>query len=73
MTEKELEMYLFKYVRITCVDGDTLEGYIYYFADADENESGEANITLENEKRLKRDVVVSLSEIESIEVMDGEE
>lgn len=69
MTEKELEKCLFHNIKITCIDGDVLEGYAYYFSDSEENESGEADITIENEKKLKRDVVVSLSEIKSIEVI----
>lgn len=69
MTEKQLESYLFKNVKITCTDGDVLEGYVYYFADSDDNEPEEASITIENEKRLKRDVVVSLSEIKTIEII----
>ena len=69
MTERELESYLYKNVKITCVDGDVLEGYVYYFADSEDSEPEEANITIENEKRLKRDVVVSLSEIETIEII----
>ena len=69
MTEKQLESYLFKNIKITCTDGDVLEGYAYYFADSDDNEPEEASITIENEKRLKRDVVVSLSEIETIEII----
>ena len=69
MTGKQLESYLFKNIKITCKDGDVLEGYAYYFADSDDNESEEACITIENEKRLKRDVVVSLNEIKSIEII----
>lgn len=69
MTERELEQYLHKNVRIVCTDGDVLEGYVFYFSDADENESGEADIILENEKHLKRDVAVLLSEIKSIQVI----
>ena len=69
MTERELEQYCFKNIRITCTDGEVLEGYAFYFADADDNAPDEASITIENEKRLKRDVVVSLSEIKSIKVV----
>lgn len=69
MTEQELEKFLFHNIKITCTDGDVLEGYAYYFADSDDNEPEEASITIENEKQLKRDVVVSLSEIKTIEVI----
>lgn len=69
MTEKQLESYLFKNVKITCIDDEVLEGYAYYFADSDDNEQEEASITIENEKRLKRDVVVSLNEIKTIEIV----
>ena len=71
MTERELETYLHKNVRITCIDGDVLEGYVFYFADSEENEPEEAGIILSNEKHLKRDVAVSLSEIKSIEVINN--
>lgn len=71
MTEQELELerYLYKNVRITCTDGDVLEGYVFYFADAEDNEPEEAGIIIQNEKHLQRDVSVSLSEIKSIEVI----
>lgn len=69
MTEQELEQYLYKNVRVICTDGEELEGYVFYFADAEENEPEEAGIILENEKHLKRDVSVSLSEIKSIEII----
>lgn len=36
MTEKELESYLYKDIRIICTDGDVLEGYAYYFADSED-------------------------------------
>lgn len=69
MTEQELERYLYKHVRIICTDGDVLEGYVFYFADAEDNEPEEAGIIIQNEKNLKRDVSVSLSEIKSIEII----
>lgn len=71
MTERELETYLHKNVRITCIDGDILEGYVFYFADSEDSEPEEAGIILSNEKRLKRDVAVSLSEIKSIDVINN--
>ena len=67
MTEQELELYLHKNVRITCIDGDVLEGYIFYFADAEDNDPKEAGIIIENEKNLKREVFVSISEIKLIQ------
>ena len=69
MTEQELEKYLYKNVRITCTDEDILEGYVFYFADSEDNEPEEAGIILSNEKRLGRDVAVSLSEIKSIKII----
>ena len=69
MTEQQLESWLFKNIRITCTDGEILEGYAYYYADADEDEGEEVSITLADEKTLMRDVVVSISEIEKIEVI----
>lgn len=67
MTEQELELYLHKNVRITCIAGDVLEGYVFYFADAEDNGPEEAGIIIENEKNLKREVFVSISEIKSIQ------
>lgn len=69
MTEQELEKYLYKNVQIICHDGDLLEGYVFYFADSEENAPEEAGIIIANEKRLKRDVSVSLSEIKEIKVV----
>ena len=53
---KELEMYNAqgKIVRITCKDGDVLEGYCSEFSTAyDNDEPEEASITLERGKRVK--------------------
>ena len=69
MTEQELERYLYKNVRIFYTDGDLLEGYVFYFADAEDNEPEDAGIIIQNEKRLKRDVSISLSEIKSSEII----
>lgn len=69
MTEQELEKYLHKNIRIVCTDGDILEGHVFYFADAEDNDPDEAGIIIENERHLKRDVAVSLSEIKTIEVI----
>ena len=70
MTETKLKQYWGKNIKITCIDGDVLTGFAAYFADAYENEPDEASITIENEKTLQRDVVVSLSEIQSVEIID---
>ena len=69
MTENELKQYWGKNIRIICTDGETLIGFAAYFADSYENEPDEASITIENEQTLQRDVVVSLSEIQSIEII----
>lgn len=69
MTEQELEKFLYQTVRIHCVDGDILEGFVFYYADAESNSPEEAGIIIEKEKHLKRDVSVSLSEIKTIEVI----
>jgi hypothetical protein len=69
MKEQELKKYWEETVKIVCIDGQILQGFICNFTSSKDNESEEASITIENEKSLKRDVVVSLSEIESIEVI----
>lgn len=69
MIEQELKKYWEQTVKLTCVDGDILQGFICNFTSSADNEPDEASITIENEKRLKRDVVVSLSEIKSIEII----
>ena len=69
MTENELRQYWGETIKIVCTDGDVLMGYAAYFADSYENDPDEASITIENEQTLQRDVVVSLSEIQSIEVI----
>lgn len=58
-----------KNVKIIFTDGDVLTGHAAYFADSYENEPDEASITLEDAQPLQREVVISLSEIESIEVI----
>lgn len=69
MTENELMQFWGKDIKITCTDGDILIGHASYFADSYENEPDEASITLEYENP-HRLVSVSLSEIESIEVIE---
>ena len=69
MKENELKQCWGKYVKITCIDGQALSGFVAYFADSYENDPDETSITIENEKTLQRDVVVSLSEIQSIEII----
>lgn len=68
MTENELMQFWGKNVKIICTDGDVLTGHAAYFADSYENEPDEASITLEFENPYRL-VSVSLSEIESIEVI----
>ncbi len=69
MTEQELERYLYKNVRIRCTDGTVLEGYVFYFADSEDNEPEEAGIILSENKYFKRDVEVALSSIKTIEII----
>lgn len=70
MEETELKNFLGKTVRIVCMDGEVLEGFISYYEDSYDNDPDEACLTIKKEKRLGREVEVGINEIKSIETID---
>ena len=64
MTEKELRGFWYKRVKLTCIDGDILEGIVCDFTSSADNEPDEASIYISTNTR---DIEILSSEIKSIE------
>ncbi len=67
MTEQKMRRVWGKKIKLTCKDGDVLEGTVCNFTSSVDNEPEEASISL---SMKTKDVEILLNEIESIEVIN---
>ncbi len=66
MSEEKLKNYWGKNIKITCIDGDIVQGFAKYFTPAIDNEPEIASISVKTDLML---VEVMLDEIKEIEII----